>query len=465
MKNIILNSVQLASSLKLDASYCFNLPPQYKGGFRGFFLKNGLILLGLGLILGVLSCQEEAPNRGLAPKIEDNKTPTTEPTEPENKVVAVPTGRKIIQLNTAKFTVKDGPKGNEKTVEVLLKDGVPKLQIIYAYAKPESELNKILEKTRPFLTQDVMDKEAFDKILADYQAIKPKHLESESFVNFVNALALASQNAVAGIETPQPPKIQIGQPPVPQNNVMTKTEPLTIPIWLLYTLLAAVFLVVGYFGMKKFKQKSEATEADNFKEEAERLRLQREKEVQREREKELEKNLAESERLRAEEGRKRKEAERKVAELEANKNQSPEVETPKNKEKMDSLDLNLDEKSIEPVVPIAAPPPVEIAYLSLPMNEMIFNNASKSLVAMVGQSFYEFTINAEGTTATFKFWNNPDAVKHAIDKPHSHIEPACEPQNARDSYATKITTVEVGHAELQDNKWIVTSKAKIRYEL
>ena len=84
---------------------------------------------------------------------------------------------------------------------------------------------------------------------------------------------------------------------------------------------------------------------------------------------------------------------------------------------------------------------------------------------MVGQSFYEFTINAEGTAATFKFWDNPDAVKYAIDKPHSHIEPACDSLNVHDSYATKITTVEVGRAELQDNKWIVKSKAKIRYEL
>ena len=161
MKNIILNSVQLASSLKLDASYFSHLPPQYKGGFRGFFMKNGLILLVFGLFLGFMSCDDKTKTNesNIAPSIESKNSATEQTTEPEQKVVAATTGRKIVQLNTAKFTIKDGKPGQEKIIEAVLKDGIPKLQTLYAYAGPKSDVNKILEKTRPFLTQDAMDKE------------------------------------------------------------------------------------------------------------------------------------------------------------------------------------------------------------------------------------------------------------------------------------------------------------------
>ena len=163
MKNIILNSVQLASSFKLDASYCFNLPPQYKGGFSGFFLKNGLILLGLGLILGVLSCEDKTYKSSISPKAYNGAIDTLEPIKPTTGITQTPTGRRVVYLNNAKFTVDKGKKGEEKLSEVLLKDGVVELQNIYSFASPDSEIRKILEETRAILSQDFVDETAFNE--------------------------------------------------------------------------------------------------------------------------------------------------------------------------------------------------------------------------------------------------------------------------------------------------------------
>ena len=149
--------------------------PSVFSRFRAVFLGfRWLLAVGGLLFLGLSSCENETSNRSsLAPKmeIEDN--------EPEKPTIDPILRRKIVYLNMSKFVIEKGKKGEEKLSEVLLKDGVVELQNIYFFASPDSEIRKILEYTRPFLTQDVIDKEAFDRILADYQAIKSKHLRSE----------------------------------------------------------------------------------------------------------------------------------------------------------------------------------------------------------------------------------------------------------------------------------------------
>ena len=107
----------------------------------------------------------------------------------------------------------------------------------------------------------------------------------------------------------------------------------------------------------------------------------------------------------------------------------------------------------------------EIAYFSCPINERVFNNSTKLSAPRAGATFYIFDIAEGGLTATFEFWNNPDAVERAIDKAHSHIDAACDILNDRDLKATHILTEEAGVAELKNGKWIVKTKAKIKYEL
>ncbi len=437
MKNQILNRLKLASSY--------------------FYIRYCLLFLTAAFAVGILSCDEKKSDRGLAPSIESKPTENTY--RAETKDTQQPTSfsgnaRKVVYLNKATFKVT---KTAGDTDLVPLNKGVDKLLKIY-FSKDGSDLTTFLTNQKHFLNQDYVDAKALNDVLNDYEKVKMQNLKRESFVNFVDALTLASKNAVILNEPQQPAPNPISPS---TSKVMTpkpvEEEPL-FPPWALWTALLVVLSAFGYFVYDKLKKEAKAEqEKEYYKKQAARVQQQRQEAAQQEREEKLKKDMAE-------EKQKRLEAERELAELKANTN-SATINTLENDANTNDLSLNVMLKDTDEAAPLVVAPMFEIAYLSLPMNELIFNNASKSSVAMVGQSFYEFSINTDGTSATFKFWNNADAVKHAIDKPHSHIEPACEPINARDSYATQIVTVEPGVAVLEDNKWMVKSKAKIKYVL
>ena len=198
---------------------------------------------------------------------------------------------------------------------------------------------------------------------------------------------------------------------------------------------------------KSFNEKAIQTVREN--EEAKRLKIQ----------------LEESEKKRIEAERKQAETEAKLQRhLDKEKEVISDVVAEKqNSDSTSASNLEITtgvNKEFKQLTPIS-----EVVFLSLPMNERVFSNASKSSVPIIGQTFYIFSINANEITASFEFWNNPDAIKYAIDKPYSHIEPACDSLNVHNSYANQIVTVEKGQAVLEDNKWIVKTKAKIKYLL
>jgi hypothetical protein len=80
----------------------------------------------------------------------------------------------------------------------------------------------------------------------------------------------------------------------------------------------------------------------------------------------------------------------------------------------------------------------------------------------IGASVYLFSIN--GLNADFEFYNHPSTFHSALNDEHNRIKPVCEKQNLYNPNATKITTTVKGKAELQNDKWKVTEKAKISYE-
>ena len=101
-------------------------------------------------------------------------------------------------------------------------------------------------------------------------------------------------------------------------------------------------------------------------------------------------------------------------------------------------------------------------YMSIPKGENVFSNENRSRVYINGRTVYLFSLLSD-TQAQFEFCTDATAV--AIDKPQTHITPACDPQNARDINAKSITTTEKGIANLDTdtNVWIVEKKAKIEY--
>ncbi len=454
-------------------------PPQYKEGFRRFFIKNGfLLLLTSVIVVGVLSCEDKPYKSPTAPKLESMPPPKPEPKE------GLTVGdQKTVYLNSATFKVINKPGD---TSNVPLNKGIDELLKVYAYA-PKGDIMKVLMKYKTVLNKEIADVLHLDNALKEFNAIKVQNPKSESFINFVDALAYVSTNAVQNVPTtPNVPTITTSPQPPPKVEQEKKADEKSwLTNWEIVILILfgfALFLLYLWWKNNQFKhttpapnmeitampskvippksddRKGKQTNKENLqtaiaqknKNEVERQRLEKiQKELNMEREKRLE-------------------AERKQAEAEAKLQSRLEIEKGADMQLpsvYEMKDENIDSLSLESAAtsPVDVTPPIEKAYLSLPMNEMIFNNASKSPVPMIGQSFYEFYIDNDGQTATFKFWDNIEAVKHAIDKPHSHIEPACEPVNARDSYATRIFTEKDGFAVLEDNKWIVKTKAKIKY--
>lgn len=99
-------------------------------------------------------------------------------------------------------------------------------------------------------------------------------------------------------------------------------------------------------------------------------------------------------------------------------------------------------------------------HLSIPSGDGFFSNDNRFSAYQNGRTVYRFYLLSE-TEAEFEFCN--EATAFAIDKPQTHILAACEPLNARPDKAQGIETEIKGTAYLEDGKWIIKEKAKIKY--
>lgn len=107
----------------------------------------------------------------------------------------------------------------------------------------------------------------------------------------------------------------------------------------------------------------------------------------------------------------------------------------------------------------------ETFFLSTPNADGTFNASSVSSIYKEGASIYKFT-KLGNDRAEFQIDDREASVKLALTYPDKNIDPVCDAVNAFDSKAIRIATVEVGKAELFNDKWIVnkSQKAKISYE-
>jgi hypothetical protein len=80
-------------------------------------------------------------------------------------------------------------------------------------------------------------------------------------------------------------------------------------------------------------------------------------------------------------------------------------------------------------------------------------------------SIYEITIHEAASEATFRIAPSDRAQKLALSQFESIVKPVShEPENLRQPSTTRIQTEVPGRAQLKDGYWIVTQKAKIRYD-
>jgi len=107
----------------------------------------------------------------------------------------------------------------------------------------------------------------------------------------------------------------------------------------------------------------------------------------------------------------------------------------------------------------------ETFFLSTPNSDGSFNDSSVSPTYKEGASIYKFT-KVGNNRAKFQIDEREASVKLALTYPDKSIDPVCDAVNAFNPKAKRITAVDVGEAELLNDKWIVnkSQKAKIRYE-
>lgn len=107
-----------------------------------------------------------------------------------------------------------------------------------------------------------------------------------------------------------------------------------------------------------------------------------------------------------------------------------------------------------------------VFYMATPSADKEFHIKSKSETFRPTQSLYKFFVDKSGEKGEFEFYSDERGLKESTNSPHIYIEPVCEAQNAHNPNAKRIITIANGRgkAEKQGDKWIVTQKAKIKYE-
>ncbi|RZJ70286.1 hypothetical protein [Flavobacterium sp.] len=122
-----------------------------------------------------------------------------------------------------------------------------------------------------------------------------------------------------------------------------------------------------------------------------------------------------------------------------------------------------EERPVEVDFKLPPKPAETVFFMATPSGEKSFDVSAKSDQFRATQSLYKFTLTGE-EKASFVFQSDDTGIRDSVNSPHIYIDPVCEPQNALNQNAKRITTVLAGSAEKRNDKWIVITKAQIKYE-
>lgn len=110
------------------------------------------------------------------------------------------------------------------------------------------------------------------------------------------------------------------------------------------------------------------------------------------------------------------------------------------------------------------PKKVEL-FMSTPNIEGSFDTTYISDVFRPTISLYKFTLDTiNNQKATFEFNSDDIGTSDALNNPKTFIEPVCYEMNDSFPGARQIITVESGVAEKRNDKWVVITKAQIKYQ-
>lgn len=103
----------------------------------------------------------------------------------------------------------------------------------------------------------------------------------------------------------------------------------------------------------------------------------------------------------------------------------------------------------------------DIFYMTGPVNNY-FPNSAKSM--RKEETVYKFTISANKMEATFETHTGGAPVIEIVKRNETYLKPACVEENLPDLNTKNIITKKKGTAVLEGDKWVIKTKALIRYE-
>jgi hypothetical protein len=111
--------------------------------------------------------------------------------------------------------------------------------------------------------------------------------------------------------------------------------------------------------------------------------------------------------------------------------------------------------------PLQQDAPGEIFYMAGPVNNY-FPNTAKSLTKE--NTVYKFTLKGNKREATYEIHTSGAPLNEILGIVESYIKPACDEENLPGINVKNIITKKHGTASLEGDKWVIKTKAIIKYE-
>ena len=103
----------------------------------------------------------------------------------------------------------------------------------------------------------------------------------------------------------------------------------------------------------------------------------------------------------------------------------------------------------------------DVFYMAGPVNNY-FPNSAKSMTK--DNTVYKFKLNANKQEAEYELHTSGAPIMEIVQLAESYIKAACDEENLPTYPVKNIITKKAGQAILEGDKWVIKSKALIRYE-
>lgn len=135
--------------------------------------------------------------------------------------------------------------------------------------------------------------------------------------------------------------------------------------------------------------------------------------------------------------------------------------------KLEKLEINkthpsfIDSHNFPPSPPLFPATNPDVFYMSKPTGNYFYSTAKSNTKE---NTLYKFTVKGNKSEADFEIHTGGAPISEIMSNAESYIKPACEVVGNAPIKVLNILTDQPGKAILEGDKWLITTKAKIRYE-